>query len=90
MPNFETLDARIATALKKIIQNPNLKRGPRKRSRRLEKMLYEYFRVLGSHEALLDFYDLMGVTLRGGDVLGFAKFEEKMFFPTRIVSRIKE
>ena len=31
-------------------------------------MLYEYFRVLGSHEAVFDFCDLMGVTLRGDDV----------------------
>ena len=53
-------------------------------------MLYEYFRVLGRHEAVLDFSDVMRVTLRGDDVLGFAKFEEKVFVPTRIVSRIKE
>ena len=34
-------------------------------------MIHEYFRVTGTHESILDFTYLMGVTLRGDDVLGF-------------------
>ena len=34
-------------------------------------MNYEYFRETGTHETILDFSDLMGVSLRGVDVLGF-------------------
>ena len=34
-------------------------------------MIYGYFQVTGTHKILLDFSDLMGVTLRGDDVLGF-------------------
>ena len=34
-------------------------------------MIYEYFGVTGTHESLLDFPGLMGVTLHGDDVLGF-------------------
>ena len=34
-------------------------------------MNYEYFWVTGTHETILDFSGLMGVALRGDDVLGF-------------------
>ena len=34
-------------------------------------MIYEYFLVTGTHEAVLDFSDLFRMTLRGGDVQGF-------------------
>ena len=57
-PNFETLHARIATAQKKISQMSNFKRKVH-----LEK--------LEARKELFDFSDLMGVTLRGGDVRGF-------------------
>ena len=40
-------------------------------------MIYEYFRATGTHETLVDVSDLMGVTLRGNDVLGFdTKWDE--------------
>ena len=34
-------------------------------------MTYEYFLVSGTQETPLDFSDLMEVTVRGDDVLGF-------------------
>ena len=34
-------------------------------------MIYEYFRVTGTHETLLGFSDLMGAALRRDDVRGF-------------------
>ena len=34
-------------------------------------MTYESFWVMGTHVSILDFLDLMRVTLRGDDVLGF-------------------
>ena len=33
-------------------------------------MIFEYFRVKGNHESILDFSDLMNVTLRGNHVQG--------------------
>ena len=82
--NFETLDARIATALKKTTQNSNFKKeGPLQdeqkaqeedrflRGRQISFVIYEHFWVTGTHETILDFSDITGVTLRGDDVLGF-------------------
>ena len=34
-------------------------------------MIYEHFRVTGTHEADLDFFDLFGISLHGDDVHGF-------------------
>ena len=34
-------------------------------------MTYEHFRFTGTNESILDFSDLMNVTLRGDDVQGF-------------------
>ena len=41
------------------------------RGRQIAKMNHEYFLVTGAHEPILDFCDLMSVTLRGDDVEGF-------------------
>ena len=60
MPNFEVLDARIASALNKIIRNSHFKRRisleeqkAKKqdsflRGRQIAYLIYEYFRVTGS------------------------------------------
>ena len=34
-------------------------------------MIYEYFRITGTIESLLEFHDLMSITPRGDDVQGF-------------------
>ena len=70
-PNLETLDVRIATALKKNIQNSNFKKKVRLEEqkdssvagRQIAFMIYEYFWVTSTHETLLAFGDQMRVTL---------------------------
>ena len=34
-------------------------------------MIYEFFRVTGTHEFILDFSDVVNATLRGDDIQGF-------------------
>ena len=34
-------------------------------------MIYEYFRVTGTHAAVLDYSDLFRITLHGDDIQGF-------------------
>ena len=41
------------------------------RGRQIAHMIYESFRVTGTHESILDFSDLTNVTLRGDDIQGF-------------------
>ena len=64
MPNFEVLDARIASALNKIIHNSHLKRRisleeqkAQKqdrflRGRKIAYLIYEYFRVTGANDSV--------------------------------------
>ena len=70
MPNFEVLDARIASALNKIIHNSHSKRRisleeqeAQKqdrflRGRQIAYLIYDYFRVTGSHESVENYADL--------------------------------
>ena len=39
--------------------------------RQIAHMIYEYFRIRGTIESLLEFHDLMSITPRGDDVQGF-------------------
>ena len=69
-PNFEMLDVKIASSLKKIITNPYLKKrvnleerktqmqDPFLRGRQIAYMISQHFRVTGAHEAVLDYTDL--------------------------------
>ena len=75
-PNFEMLDAKIASALNKIIQNSKFKKKVSLeeqkaqkedqffRGRQIAYMIYDYFRVTGAHDAVLDYADLLSITLR--------------------------
>ena len=80
--NFEMLDAKVATASKRILTNMNLKKKSSWKSRKPRK-LDDFFEddkshtrftnssvFLGTIESILDFTDLMNVTLRGHDVQG--------------------
>ena len=40
------------------------------RGRQIAHMIHEYFLVTGFHESILDFTDLMNVSLRGDDIQG--------------------
>ena len=69
-PNFEMLDARIASALNKIIQNSYFKKKVRLEERKAQKedrslrgrqiahMIDDNFRVTGAHDTVLDCADL--------------------------------
>ena len=84
MPNFEVLDARIASALNKIIHDSHFKKknqsrgtkGPRGRTfsfveDRLLGLIYEYFRVTGANDSVENYADLFTVGLRNDDIQEF-------------------
>ena len=83
LPNFEMLDARIASALNKIVQHsyfkPKVSLEEQKAQkedrfrlgRRIAQMIYDYFRVTGAHDTVLDYADLFSVTLRNDDIQEF-------------------
>ena len=83
VPNFEVLDATIASALNKIIQNSHFKKkvsleeqkaqtGDRfLRRRHIALMICDYFRVTGALDTVLDYADLFSITLRDDNVQEF-------------------
>ena len=83
MPHFEVLDARIASALNKIIHNSHFKRRisleeqeAQKqdrflRGRQIAYLIYDYFRVTGIHDSVENFSDLFTISLRNDDIQEF-------------------
>ena len=83
MPNFEVLDARIASALNKIIHNSHFKRKisleeqkAQKqdrflRGRQIAYLIYDQFRVTGSHDSVENYTDLFTIVLRNDDIQEF-------------------
>ena len=83
MPNFVVLDARIASALNKIIHNSHFKRRisleeqkAKKqdrflRGRQIAYLIYDYFRVTGSHDSVENYADLLTISLRNDDIQEF-------------------
>ena len=93
MPNFEVLDARIASALNKIIHNSHFKRRisledkkPRNRTvsfaeDKIACLIYEYFWVTGANDSVENFADLFTVVLRNDDIFCiFCRFEDVVLF----------
>ena len=86
MPNFEVLDARIASALNKIMHNSHFKRRisleeqkAQKqdrflRGRQIAYLIYDYFRVTGVHDSVENYADLFTISLRNDD---FQEFDSK-------------
>ena len=80
MPNFEVLDARIASALNRIIHNTRKRKRsvwrnkkPKKttaflRGRRIAYLIYEYFRVSGANDSVDNYADLFTIGLRNDDL----------------------
>ena len=70
MPDFEVLDARIASALNRIIHNTRFKRGVSLeeqktqnedrflRGKQIAYLIYEYFRVTGANDSVENYADL--------------------------------
>ena len=82
-PNFDMLDAKIASALNKIIQNSKFqkkvsleeqkaqKEDRFPRGRQIAFMIYDYLRVTGAHDTVLDYADSFSVTLHGDNIQEF-------------------
>ena len=83
MPNFEVLDARIASALFKIIHYSQFKRRisleeqkAQKedrflRGRQIAYLIYEQFRVTGANDSVENYSDLFTISLRNDDIQEF-------------------
>ena len=83
MPNLEVLDARIASALNRIIHNSHFKRRVSLeeqkaqkqdrflRGRQIAYLIYEYFRVTGANDFVENYADLFTVALRNDDIQEF-------------------
>ena len=97
MPNFEVLDARIASALNKIIHNSHFKRRisleeqkAQKqdrflRGRQIAYLIYEYFRVTGANDSVENYADLFTIGLRNDDIQEFdSKWDGILLSMTKI------
>ena len=91
-PDFELLDAKIASALNRIIQNTPLqekvsleemkaqKEDCFLRGRQIAYLIYEYFRVTGANDSVENCADLFTVVLRNNDIQEFdSKRDENLF-----------
>ena len=97
MPTFEVLDARIASALNKIIHNSHFKRKisleeqkAQKedrflRGRQIAYLIYEYFRVTGANDSVENYADLFTISLRNDDTQEFdSKWDGILLSMTKI------
>ena len=89
MPDFEVLDARIASALNRIIHNSHFKKKGSVwrnkkaqtedrffRGRQIAYLIYEYFRVTGANDSVENYADLFTIALRNDDIQEFdSKFD---------------
>ena len=83
MPNFDVLDAKIASALNRIIHNSHFKRrislDEQKaqkedrffRGRQIAYLIYEYFLVTGANDSVENYADLFTFGLRNDDIQEF-------------------
>ena len=99
MPNFEVLDAKIASALNSIIHNSHFKRrvsleeqNAQKedrflRGRQIAYLIYEYFRVTGANDSVENYADLFTTVLRNDDIQEFdSKWDGILLSMTKIPS----
>ena len=97
MPNFEVLDAGIASALNKIIHNSQFKRRISQeeqkaqkedrflRGRQIAYLIYEQFRVTGTDDSVENYTDLFTVSLRNDDIQDFdSKWDGILLSMTKI------
>ena len=99
MPDFEVLDAKIASALNRIIQNTRFKKkisleemkaqkeDQFLRGRQIDYLIYEYFRVTGANDSVENFADLFAVVLQNDDIQEFdSKWDGILLSMTEIPS----
>ena len=97
LPNFEVLDARIASALNKIIHNSHFQRRISLEEQKAQKQdrvlrgrqiaywIYEYFWVTGIHASVENYADLFTVSLRNDDIQEFdSKWDGILLSMTKI------
>ena len=99
MPNFEVLDARIASALNKIFhkilisKEESVWRNKRPRSRTVSfaadrliaYLIFDYFRVTGIHDSVENYADPFTISLRNDDTQEFdSKWDGILFSMTKI------
>ena len=97
MPNVEVLDARIASALNKIIHNSHFKRiisleeqmaqkeDRFLRGRQIAYLIYEQFRVTGTDDSVENYTDLFTIALRNDDIQEFdSKWDGILLSMTKI------
>ena len=97
MPNFEVFDARIASALNKIIHNSQFKRRisleeqkAQKedrflRGRQIAYLIYDHFRFTGIHDSVENYTDLFTIVLRNDDIQEFdSKWDRILLSMTKI------
>ena len=97
-PDFELLDARIASAMNKIIQTTRFKKkvsleemkGHKEdqfRGRQIAYLIYDYFRVTGANDSVENNADLFTVGLRNDDIQEFdSKWDGILLSMTKIPS----
>ena len=99
MPDFEVLDARIASALNRIIHNTRFKRKVSLeeqkaqkedrflRGRQIAYLIYEHFWVTGANDAVENYADIFTVVFRNDDFLEFdSKWDGILLSMTQIPS----
>ena len=97
MPDFEALDARIASALNKIIHNAQFnrrisleeqkaqKQDRFLRGRQVAYLIYEYFRVTGANDSVENYADLFTIAVRNDDIQEFdSKWDGILLSMTKI------
>ena len=97
MPNFEVLDARIASGLNKIIHNSHFnrrisleeqkaqKQDRFLRGRQIAYLIYDYFRVTGIQDSVENYADLFTISLRNDDIQEFdSKWDGILLSMTKI------
>ena len=97
MPNFEVLDARIASAMNKIIHNSHFKRRisleEQKalkedrflRGRQIAYLIYGHLRVTGANDSVENYADLFTIVLRIDDIQEFdSKWDGILLSMTKI------
>ena len=99
MQDFEVLDARIASALNRIIDNSHFKRKVSLEEKKAQKedrflrgrqiayLIYEYFRVTGANDSVENNADLFTIALRNDDIEEFdSKWHAILLSMTKIPS----
>ena len=98
-PNFEMLDAKIASVWNDIIQNSHFKKkvsleeqkaqkeGRFLRGRQVAFMIYDHFRVTGAHDTVSYYADFFSVSLRDDNIQEFdTRWDEVLLSMSKIPS----